>query len=876
MTHQDTFEQFPIRPQPQPLESMDSYLTRLAYANRVQIKHGFFALCFQQVKSYASKSNNQGFLPDEFQHLAQVTNLSLQRLHETTFYPIAQKMNQKTTRRSFGGLLEGIIYPHWRYCPKCLHEKGYYSLLWSFKPLKGCVEHQCYLLDTCGVCQQQIPISGILLDPVVCPHCSARLDQCHVATMSEDHQQLTFVRHMDYAFLLQTTQHSIPATLGSHLRQLRIQQGLSLGDTARIFNIRLAKLRAIERNTPHGFISFAFFQQYVDYLGLSIREVFGEDTHYPEIISQVTQRQQQIFLQQAQKREIELCQQARPLLQTWLTQQKPISKNELALTLKLETPGIDCYPDLHHLFLDAQKQQLVTEEDQLMQQAIAFVQHCLQTQQPVQKMELLQHIKVKQVRINRCFPRLKDYLDQVLQQQAQLHQQHIKEVLQNTRSILDQCLQQQRPITLSHISQTLQIPLYSFRRYPQLRQMIDDARQQQQQLIQQKDQNLAQKIPQLTQQLIEQQQPLYIKTFAQLLNISDRQLDKYPLTNQAIRQSIQSHKTIRKRVPNTVNPAIQVALKHGKLLQLITQLPNILAKLAQASIAITYPNVLQHLGIQRTDLSDENYSHIRQTINQLYIELQLQPLHAQDQEFVEQVETSIQDLLQTQQPPYGAMVASILNCQPSTLFQHVGINLRLKHAYQQYLYEEEQRRFIELQQTIQALTDAGDDLSLTAIVKYMGLPTRAYLQYFPSVARLLDEIVEHNRKQAQHERATRPQRMRNAIRQLDKQGQPVTQDAISQIVSITVGTLKKYPDTSTVFDELKQRKQREFHQQDLRFCQLIRDAIAQLQREQKPIQQKTVSEIIGRAPRGLKYYPQARQLLQKIVDGHYNQQPSSM
>jgi transcriptional regulator with XRE-family HTH domain len=875
MTHQDTFEQFPIRPQPHPLESMDSYLTRLASANRVQIKHGFFAFCFQQVKSYASKSNNQGFLPDEFQHLAQVTNLSLQRLHEMTFYPIAQKMKQKTTRRSFGELLDGIIYPYWRYCPQCLHEKGYYSLLWSFKPLKGCVEHQCYLLDACGVCQQPVTISGILLDPVACPHCSARLDQCQVTTMSEEDQQLAWVRHKDYAFLLKTTPQSSLITLGRHLQQLRIQQGLSLGDVARMLNIRLGKLRAIEENAPHGFISFAFLQQYVDYLGLSMREVFGEDTHYPEIISQVTRRQQQIFLQQAHQREVELCHQAQPLLQAWLAQQRPISKNELALALKLETLAIDCYPDLHRLFLNAQKQQLAAEEDQLMQRAIAFVQHRLQTQQRIQKMEILQHIKIKQVRINRCFPRLKTYLDGVLEQQEQLDQQHIKEVLQQTRDILDQCLQQQRPIVLRRISQRLQIPTYSFRRYPQLREMIDDAHQQQQRLTQQKDQKLAEKIPKLTQQLIEQQKPLYIKTFVQRLNISDRQLTQYPLTNRAIRQSIQSHKTTRKRGTNTVNPAIQAALKQDDRQQLITQISRVLTKLVQQSITITYPNVLEHLGIPRTDLLGESYSQIRQTIDQLYIEMQLQPVHTQDHEFVARVNTILQDLLQAGQPPYGTTIASILHCHPSMLFNHVAINLRLKQAYQQYTVEEEQRRLTEVQQAIQALSDEGEDVNVTAIVKYLKLPALTSLLYFPSVARLLDEIIKQNRKQAQHERATRPQRMRDAIRQLDEQGQLVTQDAIAQIVGITVGTLKKYPDTSAVFDELKQRKQREFEKQDVRFCQLIHDAISQLQREHKPVQQKTVSEMIGRAPRGLKYYPQTRQLLQKIVEGHYNEHSSS-
>ena len=64
-----------------------------------------------------------------------------------------------------------------RYCPICVaeHNPAYYSLLWRFLVLPGCLEHRVALLDQCGHCGSPLPLLRPLPQLLKCPTCQGDL-----------------------------------------------------------------------------------------------------------------------------------------------------------------------------------------------------------------------------------------------------------------------------------------------------------------------------------------------------------------------------------------------------------------------------------------------------------------------------------------------------------------------------------------------------------------------------------------------------------------------------------------------------------------------------------------------------------------------------
>src|SRR5579871_1135197 len=149
-------DRLPLHPQPEPLESFSSYLLRLTEANEHRrysdLSHLFSipTSTFFQIADYPLRSF--GVLPKR-------TGCSLDRLLATTLFHVAKKFRRSTLPLFFARFFAGSLGNFLRYCPACLKEAPYYSLLWRFLALPGCDTHQLRLLEQCGHCGSQIPLS---------------------------------------------------------------------------------------------------------------------------------------------------------------------------------------------------------------------------------------------------------------------------------------------------------------------------------------------------------------------------------------------------------------------------------------------------------------------------------------------------------------------------------------------------------------------------------------------------------------------------------------------------------------------------------------------------------------------------------------------
>src|SRR6266496_3237068 len=152
----------PLRPLPQPLESLTSYMTRLTEANGLQSINELGALAgVLRMTTIQWRADYPADYPaSAYQGLAQLTGHPPQRWIDMTFFSLVQHFGRATNPSAVHSFLAGSLAASLRYCPLCLaeHRPAYYSLLWRFLMLPGCLEHEVYFLDQCGHCGSSLPL----------------------------------------------------------------------------------------------------------------------------------------------------------------------------------------------------------------------------------------------------------------------------------------------------------------------------------------------------------------------------------------------------------------------------------------------------------------------------------------------------------------------------------------------------------------------------------------------------------------------------------------------------------------------------------------------------------------------------------------------
>lgn len=277
------FDTLPLHPQPEPLESLTSFLARLAEPNHFYGPQAFLDNFWRKLSNAADQAD---YPPISFGRLPDVAACEETSLWRTTFYHLGKKFHCSNNRGAIAHFLIGSLSQDLRYCPKCIEEHGYYFLPWRFLCLSGCAEHGCRLLDRCGHCGQVIPLFMTPLKIGSCPRCKGSLRTCRVEQLPQREGAFEQTRFGDLAFLLtphpceESTPHLL-AVLGRQFAQLRKQKRLRQVDVD-------SQLRSpsdmalhiehgiIRRNTslPHLRHSFQRYLKYADLLGVSFFDLF--------------------------------------------------------------------------------------------------------------------------------------------------------------------------------------------------------------------------------------------------------------------------------------------------------------------------------------------------------------------------------------------------------------------------------------------------------------------------------------------------------------------------------------------------------------------------------------------------------------------------
>src|SRR6266480_2252170 len=198
------FDVFPLHPPPEYLESLTSYLMRLAELNGISSIDGISALCFPNQDRRITR-DIADFPPTSFSDLTRVGVWSEEILRTTTFFHLAAKFGRSTLPQPMSRFLSGCVGQYLRYCPVCFAEQRvkHYLLSWRFLMVTCCRKHKCQLLEKCGQCNEVIPLYRSPFTVGNCPRCQQSLKQCATSLISDEAELESSIHaHDDIVFLL--------------------------------------------------------------------------------------------------------------------------------------------------------------------------------------------------------------------------------------------------------------------------------------------------------------------------------------------------------------------------------------------------------------------------------------------------------------------------------------------------------------------------------------------------------------------------------------------------------------------------------------------------------------------------------------------------
>ena len=468
------FETLPLHPQPAPLESLTSYLARLAEANDLSALHQLHNLFFpdhgssiiQEMADYPWTS--YGRLPT-------VAACSETNIQATTFYHLLNKFQRSTLPQAAGQFLAKNLVRQIRYCPQCLQDdQPYYPLTWRFGSLSGCPKHGCCLEDGCGHCGCSIPLLAAPFRLGYCPTCQQGLHTVQPKRLSETQWQTTREHAFDLAFLLQPQaweQEAEPRQVGPRLRYFREQKGISMSQIVDHLGSGRQLVQAIEGPHLRPRAHFGHYLAYSQYVGVSMVALFNM-TLPP---SAQTALKNVTPAERRQQQEAALLQSIDETVSQLIQEGKPITQEVVAKRMGRSVSGLKHYPEVNaHLQQMAQKYgRFGQKPKQVLQAKVAQIVQQLQSQ----NISVTQDVVAAQVGLStgrlRLYPEIRQLIAQAKAQQTQQRQQQLQ---QQVQQVIEQCKVEGKRVTELGIARSLGISAGQLRYYPAIRELIRQAR----------------------------------------------------------------------------------------------------------------------------------------------------------------------------------------------------------------------------------------------------------------------------------------------------------------------------------------------------------------------------------------------------------------
>jgi transcriptional regulator with XRE-family HTH domain len=268
----------PLHPPLEEYESLTSYCVRIGQENCATSVSSIANLLFP--KSARRLILNLSDLPPmDVSVIAIACNQSESRILESTFSNIGRNFGRSNHPHALARFLKGAIHPFLNYCPLCLQEKPYYSLLWRFIHIKCCEKHKCNLLDSCPHCGNRLPLFSTPFQIGICPKCNYDLRLSNVEFVNDSIYWKNSCAIDDLKLFLSSQDYPYKFNVGNLLKIYRLSKNISLTDVARTIKASSESIGGFEHNNKlRGIFNFEMALKYLGVLNISFREIMEIST----------------------------------------------------------------------------------------------------------------------------------------------------------------------------------------------------------------------------------------------------------------------------------------------------------------------------------------------------------------------------------------------------------------------------------------------------------------------------------------------------------------------------------------------------------------------------------------------------------------------
>jgi hypothetical protein len=460
----------PLRPHPEPLESITSYIMRLTQANGLQSINELAALAgalpFSSLRSF-------DYPTLAYPDLAHLTGYPQEQWLCMTFFHLVQHFGYSMNRYSLHKFLQGSLATCLRYCPICLaeHNPAYYSLLWRFLVLPGCIEHGVCFLDQCCFCRSPLPLLRRIPQLTKCPACQRDLRGGIPALLSNDVLEPTALLTKDLKMLLtpgpRYREMEQAKLIGKRFQFLRQCRNLLIPEVAFLMRCQTSVVRDIGHVSKFRQANLGDYMQYAHVLGYSLCEIFDQQS-LEELLAPVSEEQ--------------LLNQVEEAIHQLKARGKPILTGSIGDLVGMTGSRLKQYPRLKKLLVQYEKerkQEIFLLDSKLEDDLVKRVEQTLEQLEACGEPIVLQHVcnlvGLSYAWMVKRYPRIKALFHEYHQKRSGYKRpprRNEEEKVQQVQAAIDSLVSHGEPVTLRQIRQIVRLTQRQLRSSPRVKALL--------------------------------------------------------------------------------------------------------------------------------------------------------------------------------------------------------------------------------------------------------------------------------------------------------------------------------------------------------------------------------------------------------------------
>jgi transcriptional regulator with XRE-family HTH domain len=843
------FDSLPVHPQPEQMESFTGYLTRLGEANRMGTIGELVITAFPNTSYQPSDAvkmlNDYSTL--SFGTLPITAACSENALRATTLLHLGKKFGRLSHPQALGGFFQGSVASHRRYCPLCLAEcsRPYYSLVWQFLCIPGCIRHGCHFLEECGHCRHKLPLLPSHPSIVFCPNCREDLRTLMPPLLSVEESQVAVTRTHDITFLITPHQgeeiQERAKFIGMQLAHLRRMRGQSPSQVAVHLQTNRRRIGGLEQGDTRRGVIFRDYIAYVDYLGISLKALY-EASLFEQNRSHILEE--------------EWVERVKTAIHKLESLDKPITYRAISEIVGATREHLGNLPRVKAL-LDAYQmehqrgklQRFQQRQKEILEQAQAAIDHLESLGEPITQQAISDFIGLSRTYLReylRGTPLLQktvkeDYYDDGTRR-VHWRENELVELVQATIQELQSLGE---PITRKTVAQKIGMSQPGLYRYASIRELVKEYTRPSQRG--QREVELVEQVQTAIKSLTSQGKPIGYQSVSQMIGVSKRILRR--------------HLPVRTVLDETIEHASQGQYA----VEVVALVQAAIERLESQGEVVSYQSVSKIVDISQWVLQ-----------RQLRVRALLEDAKEKQQSEVEvmaRVQAALETLTFSGEPIGYQTVGKTTKLPQKVLIRYRSVRELIEENTNDQQREVEV--LVKVHAAIQALESLGESITLRNICKHAHLTTYT-LKSYPRVRELLEQFFHAQRdeqaREFQQKEDELVRRVQIAIQMLNSLNKPVTSRNLSEVIGAHYENLKRYPRVKTLLEKvmedcLQQRGQKK-QQRGEELAGQVQTAIQELMALGIPVTQIAISQKVGLSLCALKQYPLVKKIIAPI--GEHN------